>query len=103
MRCNTSRFCCFVITLAVSDATFGGPHNPDSNAEIIAILRATDISGKSYNKDGIRNPQKQNFLTGPRPARDTASPGIDRNGVYRDPWGDPYHLYGSELQPARSR
>jgi type II secretory pathway pseudopilin PulG len=72
-----------------SDATFG-LSNPDSNAEIIAILRATDISGKNYNKDGIRNPQKQNFLMGPRPARDTASPGIDANGVYRDPWGRPY-------------
>lgn len=71
------------------DGTVDGS-NPDWNAEVVAILRATDIQGKNYNKDNAKNPQKQNFLTGPKPARDDRSPGIDVNGVYRDPWGNPY-------------
>lgn len=73
------------------DLTFGLT-NPDSNAEVISILRATDIATKNYNVDNVRNPQKQNFLTGPRPAIDANSPGIDKNGIYRDPWGTPYVL-----------
>lgn len=73
------------------DRTFGY-EGPDWNAEVVAILRATDVSGKKYNVDNIRNPQKQNFLTGPRPALDERSPGIDKNGIYRDPWGEPYIL-----------
>jgi prepilin-type N-terminal cleavage/methylation domain-containing protein len=58
------------------------------NAEVIAILR--DTPDATFNPDHVRNPQKQNFLTGPKPARDTRSPGIDARGEYRDPWGMPY-------------
>ncbi|HAM72990.1 MAG TPA: hypothetical protein DCM86_15230 [Verrucomicrobiales bacterium] len=72
------------------DGTFGLEGTPYPNAEIIAVLRDTDIPGKNYNVDHARNPQKQNFLVGPKPARDTQSPGIDVNGEYRDPWGKPY-------------
>jgi prepilin-type N-terminal cleavage/methylation domain-containing protein len=73
------------------DRTFGF-EGPDWNAEVVAILRATDVTGKNYNADNARNPQKQNFLTGPKPALDDKSPGIDKNGIYRDPWGTPYIL-----------
>ena len=73
------------------DRTFG-TEPPDWNAEVVAILRATDVAGKNYNVDNVKNPQKQNFLSGPRPALDSQSPGIDKNGIYRDPWGTPYIL-----------
>ena len=73
------------------DRTFG-IMGPDFNAEVVSILRATDVSGKNYNVDNVKNPQKQSFLTGPRPALDDRSPGIDKNGIYRDPWGMPYIL-----------
>ena len=71
------------------DVTYGSDAS-QNNAEVIAILRDVDIAGKNYNVNHARNPQKQNFLTGPRPARDDKSPGIDVNGIYRDPWGKPY-------------
>lgn len=61
-----------------------------NNAEVIAILRDVEIAGKNYTANHARNPQKQNFLTGPKPARDDRSPGIDVKGNYRDPWGSPY-------------
>lgn len=72
------------------DATIGLGNTGDLNAEVVAILRDTDIPGKKFNENHIRNPQKQNFLSGPRPAVDDEGPGIDANGVYRDPWGRPY-------------
>lgn len=74
-----------------SDKTFG-LNGPDFNAEVISILRATDIKGKNYNVDNVRNPKRQNYLNSVKPALDPQSPGIDSQGIYRDPWGTPYVL-----------
>ncbi len=74
-----------------NDVTFGLTGDSGAlNAEVISILRDYDMAGKSWNKDHARNPQKQNFLSNARPARDARSPGVDSDGIYRDPWGNPY-------------
>ena len=84
---------------ADEDATFGLSHGAEPkytknlNSEVIAILRNVDIKGldgTAFNLNSIRNPQKQNFLSAVRPSIDDASPGIDKDGIYRDPWGQPY-------------
>lgn len=69
------------------DVTFG---LTGGNEEVIAILRDTEIPAKNINVGHVLNPQRQNFLSAVKPARDTASPGISSDGVYRDPWGNPY-------------
>lgn len=69
------------------DVTFG---LTGGNEEVIAILRDTEIPAKNVNVGHVLNPQRQNFLSAVKPARDTTSPGISADGVYRDPWGNPY-------------
>ena len=69
------------------DVTFG---LSGGNEEVIAILRDTEITGKNINVGHILNPQRQNFLSAVKPARDTTTSGISSDGVYRDPWGNPY-------------
>lgn len=63
-----------------------------NNAEVIAILMdLTEYrNGKpTVNKDHIRNPQKTKFLNA-QSASDNAGAGVGTDGVFRDPWGNPY-------------
>jgi hypothetical protein len=63
-----------------------------NNAEVIAILMdLTEYrNGKpTVNKDHIRNPQKTKFLNAPS-ASDNTGAGVGTDGVFRDPWGNPY-------------
>ena len=41
------------------------------------------------NKDNVKNPQRTRFLQATL-AGDAAGPGIGKDLVYRDPWGNPY-------------
>jgi type II secretory pathway pseudopilin PulG len=63
-----------------------------NNAEVIAILTdatAYPNGGPTPNLNHVKNPQQTIFLA-PKYASDTNSPGIGPDGVYRDPWGNPY-------------
>ncbi|MBI1841816.1 MAG: prepilin-type N-terminal cleavage/methylation domain-containing protein [Verrucomicrobia bacterium] len=74
-----------------NDATFG---LKTGNEEVIAILRDVELPASggrpAVNVNHALNPQRQNFLSAVKPARDANSPGIDAGSVYRDPWGQPY-------------
>ena len=63
-----------------------------NNSEVMAILMARTHfpDGRpSPNVEHLRNPQKLVFLT-VRVAADANSPGFGPDGVFRDPWGNPY-------------
>jgi prepilin-type N-terminal cleavage/methylation domain-containing protein len=68
------------------------PNYQNSNAELIGILM--DMTNypngvATVNLNHIKNPQRIIFLTA-KMVSDTASPGIGTDGVFRDPWGNPY-------------
>jgi prepilin-type N-terminal cleavage/methylation domain-containing protein len=77
----------------------GGPATVDSpggyhanNAEIVSILLDLESfpNGQgTLNSGHVANPQKKRFLSADM-VNDGASPGIGSDGVYRDPWGNPY-------------
>jgi len=63
-----------------------------NNAEVIAILMdATNYpaGGLTPNQNHVKNPQRTIYL-GIKAAADTNSPGLGPDGVYRDPWNNPY-------------
>jgi prepilin-type N-terminal cleavage/methylation domain-containing protein len=66
-----------------------------NNSEVIAILMdATNYpgGGTTPNWDHAKNPQRTIFLNPKMNGADseTNSPGVGVDGVYRDPWGNPY-------------
>jgi len=61
------------------------PQTPD-NSVMMAILMAIDHGA---NTNHGRNPKKTTYLT-PNTADDTFSAGVGPNGVFRDPFGNPY-------------
>jgi prepilin-type N-terminal cleavage/methylation domain-containing protein len=83
------------------DITYGGTFLNGSvgslnwtsnNAEVITILM--DMTnypggGPTVNMSHVMNPQ-QNKLLNAKMVSDTVSPGVGLDGVYRDPWGEPY-------------
>lgn len=66
-----------------------------NNAELMAILMAMESfpSGSavvnSVNRNHAKNPQRHKFLNA-NLVSDTTLPGVGPDGVYRDPWGNPY-------------
>jgi prepilin-type N-terminal cleavage/methylation domain-containing protein len=56
------------------------------NRGVVAILTARDVEP---NLGNARNPRKNKYLDA-KEAKDTTSPGIGPDGVYRDPFGNPY-------------
>ena len=100
---------------AGGDVTFGGefsngsvpPHlgtlMPDrrrlNNAEVIAVvmdLTNYPSGGPTINTNHGLKPRQTKFLNAkfshPVNAGAKPLPGVDKNGVYRDPWGNPYIL-----------
>ena len=66
-----------------------------SNSEVIAILMDNTSLANGVNTNHIRNPQQTIFLNPKMSSYDPSQPGppaggVDVNGVYRDPWGNPY-------------
>ncbi|MBI3849541.1 MAG: type II secretion system protein [Verrucomicrobia bacterium] len=62
------------------------------NAEVMGILLDLDKYGNgtpTVNINHVKNPQRTQFLN-VKTVSDIKSPGIGPDGVYRDPWGDPY-------------
>lgn len=63
-----------------------------NNSEAMAILLDLTKFGNgrnTINADHSRNPQRTPFLN-VKMSGDTNSPGLGLDGVYRDPWGNPY-------------
>jgi len=91
-------------TNGVANATFSLINSPvltydANNAEVIAILM--DVTNypngqpAPANLDHRKNPMRTIFLNAPLSGYDPSQPGqpeggVDVNGVYRDPWGNPY-------------
>ena len=89
-------------TAAGSDFTYGGsvllnagfPASATmDNSEVVAILM--DNAGSAVNANHQKNPKQVKFLNATTSGYDPSSggqplPGVDVNGVYRDPWGSPY-------------
>ena len=72
--------------------------NPDyqtNNAEIMAVLLDVDHwpndppTKFTVNVGHVKNPQRTHYLNA-NMAADNKAPGIGQDGVYRDPWGNPY-------------
>ena len=63
-----------------------------NNAEVMAVLLDLENyrnGNPTINKGHVKNPKKIAFLNA-KFVSDTTSPGIGLDGVYRDPWGNPY-------------
>jgi prepilin-type N-terminal cleavage/methylation domain-containing protein len=63
-----------------------------NNAEVMAILLDLENYGDgrpTINKGHAKNPQRTKFLNASM-VPNTTSPGVGTDGVYRDPWGNPY-------------
>src|SRR5436190_19118350 len=64
-----------------------------SNAEIMAILLDWEKypnNQPTVNVGHVKNPQRNSGYLNAKFVSDTVSPGIGSDGVYRDPWGNPY-------------
>ncbi len=81
----------FGTSAAVIGITNAGVYQAN-NSEVMAILM--DMTQFPNGKDTVnvnhsRNPEKIPFLA-VKQSGDTNSPGLGLDGVYRDPWGNPY-------------
>ncbi|MFN3407409.1 MAG: type II secretion system protein [Limisphaerales bacterium] len=69
-----------------------GPGYTASNAEIVAILADLETYGDgtpTLNAGHARNPQQHKLLN-PKFVNRSEAGGVGSDGVYRDPWGNPY-------------
>jgi prepilin-type N-terminal cleavage/methylation domain-containing protein len=78
--------------LATVENSANSPNYENSNAEVMAILLDLERF-----KDGNITPNEQHALNprqnkyfDPKEVEDTRLPGLGPDGVYRDPWGNPY-------------
>jgi prepilin-type N-terminal cleavage/methylation domain-containing protein len=72
------------------DLTFGAPTvGTRNNSEIIAILMNNETWAGGVNAGHVRNTKSTAFLNASLAVNDS-QPGVDPNGIYRDPWGIPY-------------
>ncbi len=84
------------------DVTFGGVigggviESPGSyktnNNEVMAILLDLEHYPNgmpTINKDHVKNPRRNKYINPPM-VSDTVSHGVGLDGVFRDPWGNPY-------------
>jgi prepilin-type N-terminal cleavage/methylation domain-containing protein len=65
-----------------------------NNSEVMAVLMDMESwpippGGFTINRGHAKNPQRNKFLNASM-ISDTNSPGVGPDGVFRDPWGNPY-------------
>jgi prepilin-type N-terminal cleavage/methylation domain-containing protein len=77
-----------------SDGSFNHPGIPINlnNAEVIAILMDLEKypdGTATVNQNHVKNTQQIKILNA-KMVSDPNAPGVNANGVYRDPWGNPY-------------
>jgi len=65
-----------------------GYHYENCNAEVMAAL--LDRTNLMWNLNHAMNPNKIGYLTAKEVSDSKPSPGVGPDGVYRDPWGNPY-------------
>jgi prepilin-type N-terminal cleavage/methylation domain-containing protein len=78
--------------LPTIQATGNTPSYQACNSELMAILldvEQFEDGTPTVNLNHARNPQRISFLNAKRTS-ETAAPGVGPDGVYRDPWGNPY-------------
>jgi len=77
----------------VSVTSNSGKGYQNSNAELISILRDIEVFRNGvpafWNKNHQLNPSKTDFLN-VKNVEGIKNSGIGEDGVYRDPWGNPY-------------
>jgi prepilin-type N-terminal cleavage/methylation domain-containing protein len=86
-----------IFNTGVGAAAVAGPYEA-SNAELIAILSGNVAGMPGYTphasvQSDAKNPRKTQYFNGkaaPGSAGATAGPGIGPDGVFRDPWSNPY-------------
>jgi prepilin-type N-terminal cleavage/methylation domain-containing protein len=64
----------------------------NNNSEVVAVVMDLEKFGDgtpTVNARHARNPERRSYLS-PRQAGSSTSPGFGPDGVYRDPWGNPY-------------
>jgi prepilin-type N-terminal cleavage/methylation domain-containing protein len=82
-------------TYAITSPSSGpGVNYQTNNSEVMAVLLDVEYwpiapGVPTINQGHVKNPQKTTYLTANR-AINTNSPGLGPDGVYRDPWGNPY-------------
>jgi prepilin-type N-terminal cleavage/methylation domain-containing protein len=62
------------------------------NSEILAVLldmESWPMTGATINDKHVKNPQRKRYLNATM-VGDTNAPGVGPDGVYRDPWKNPY-------------
>ncbi len=74
-------------TSTVQNPASYGSYQLVNNAEVIAILM--DNTQNPVDANHQKNPKQVHYLNA-TPAANIASPGVGPDGVYRDPWGNPY-------------
>ena len=67
------------------------PTYKNCNAELVAILQSTNLvaTNSLVGFSGTFNPRQIRFFD-PKRSSGEISPGLDPNGLFRDPWGNPY-------------
>jgi prepilin-type N-terminal cleavage/methylation domain-containing protein len=74
-------------TSTVQNPVSYGSYQLVNNAEVIAILM--DNTQNPVDANHQKNPKQVHYLNA-APAASITSPGVGPDGVYRDPWGNPY-------------
>ena len=79
-------------TLPITSLPAGGYQT--NNSEVMAVLLAATNwpafpSVPTINVNHVKNPRQTRYLNAKR-VSGTTSPGVGDDGVYRDPWGNPY-------------
>jgi len=99
---GTSDFTCGLVQYPQPNITWptgaNGNRSFDNNNNVIAILMdltAYPSGAPTVNTNHVKNPKQVKYLnaklSGYNPATGgTPLPGVDNNGIYRDPWGNPY-------------
>lgn len=70
------------------------PANVWPNSDVMAIIMDLETFGNgtpTVNQGHIKNTHKHKYLT-TEILNDTTSPGVGKDGVFRDPWGSPYFI-----------
>jgi prepilin-type N-terminal cleavage/methylation domain-containing protein len=65
----------------------GSGFSYDNNSNVVAVLM--DLTTFAVNAGHQKNPKQTKFLNA-KQVSDNTLPGVGTDGVYRDPWGNPY-------------
>jgi prepilin-type N-terminal cleavage/methylation domain-containing protein len=74
---------------AANIKSYGSPSYTTDNAEIIAVLQNGGQTPALKNLAAALNSKKLVYLDAPT-ANNAINPGVGTDGVFRDPWGNPY-------------